>query len=1639
MMTETIENKGPHYNLIKSRIDPVFTDMSLARSATLKNTRLRREDWMIKATRSDHRRLAAANTQAWSAQNDIDRQLGNLKDVHSFAEPLLKARLLEQYNVDVDVKNTYLRLYASKQLPWYTIDLQTGSTARTVSLLDAALHNFSYNETYQSDSTFINKLDDPRDLYEVSPIEKKITVSQFQALCRELDIGAQYKAHLEHYLLNDEPVADAWLKIQVQKSQQAALNAAAHLAFVKKDISLDALALIIELIAGQRELRLNNQAMQVCELGIMDLKLTGILLITPDASRAQRSTAMIAYVPHDPEHPLKQYDSSVEFMQELTRQLRDNKQESPTKPSYRQFFSQFIDHEQRGHFFAGLEQRLSTVKWYAKEPGDPLPSWRETAIENPRLQFSAPPITVPVWTHVYQLQLSKILNDARVIAVSTADADSNARWAWWENFKKIASDIFNAALLVLTPFVPGLGELMLVYTAYQLTHDVIEGVVDLAEGLWTEAAEHIVGITCDVVQLVAFGAGAQLAGEFTLKASSFIDGMKPVQLPNGEPRLWHPDIQPYAHENLALPKSSSPDALGLHRHAGLDVLKLDDRQFVVKKEPASGQHRLEHPTRPDAYAPKLNHNGRGAWTVEGEEPRSWDRRTLMKRLGHDTDGFSDEQLENIRLISGTDEDALRRMHVENSEPPLLLDDSLKRFRAFDDAGIAGQQIRAGRPMDPASYWFEQMVTDLPGWPPECALKVYQNGDFNGMARTYGNANANANQTLSVTLGQVMDGKLPEKVVDFLDEAQLERLVGSRLPKEQSIQALRDRLADAVDGRRAAISDYTYRLREARTDPRVQQLQRQYPELPSAIAERLVANASKAELDTLDEQQRLSSSLRDQARECAFETRANRASEGFYQPELLTPDTERLVLNALGLRSDLYNDLRMEILDGTFDGPLRCSAGPVNTRNVRLLIRDEFGRYEVRDNAHHKLFEADNLYESILRALPERARQDLGFQPGQGNDFKQWLMTNAQTPVQRRVLLLEPSIRPVPQRETVTLLRGPLLSRQARTIEQRVADLYPHLNEHEINTFVRSLPAGADHMALMKGLEQELNELRNTLEMWKERMALTLPDEPAIAPDAVRHIANRLVECFERKPKVFGARSTQLEGGYALDLSTELFGHKLEAWWKKLPDIGKYLEQITTLNLDNMSFSSGPRSLLRNFTQLRQFSARRCNLTRLPDGVGQMQLLETLRLNDNAITLTPEAVEQLRNLTRLQTIRLDHNPLRLAPNIERMPRLKILSLNRTGIDTWPQGLTAKHRPRGFFLDLQGNPIKTIPEVVPGSHDALILARTRLDVGNLDDVDRVAYFNLRQSVGLPEGNAYSRLAADARSKWPVNQDSALWGSRAPGLGAYRDEAWDFLMREPNSAGFFRIINSLTESADYRAGGITRELLSRRVWDLIDAADLDATLRENLFQTAEEPTTCADAGSEVFNNMGIQALASQAYSYSTSALELEAKLVALAKGAARLDRVNEIARADSLSRPSRAEEVEIYLAYQTALAQRLDLPWQSKGLLHGDIAAVSDSTIDQAFETVMAREAGDGLVNAMLEQPFWEKYLRERYPNQFEVNDEIHNQQMDQLEDQRSGDAGLPLTEEEYSNAVSDLAYKRLDLARRLTRDLLQKHGL
>lgn len=1535
-------DKSIHFHQVRKAIPSWLLNTSPSRVDTLKSVRLTLPDWHRTASTTAHRKLKKANQLNWTSQNTVDQALRDLLDISAFAKPLLQQKLRDRFGVEDDVEETWLRLYAPVKTAWWVHDFSAGTTSRTISLLDAALHNFSQDEAFTQDSEFITR-PDARGHFNVKQLKHKLSIEQFKSVCRELDIGARYQQHLQDTLKPSDKAASNVLRQKVVLSQKSALNVAAQMALMKHDIDQDAYDVVQGMLEDRSRLKWNGKPVDYYNLAMMDTRLSGIILIAADTASASGPVPVIAYVPHDPQHPLKQYPSSLEFMAELTRQLRDG----ASVKSYQQFFSQFVPHEQRGHFFAGLNTRLSTVKWQPVAAGSSLPSWRETPVDKPDLHFSVSSIKTDrattfnndLWGYRYRQTLNKIFNDAREIAISTEYADRMARWAWWDNLEKMLSDILTIALLVATPFVPVLGPLMLAYTAYQLTDGVVEGLVDLAEGRLAEAGEQTLGVLESVVQLGVFAAAGTVGNVAQAKLSPFFEGLKPVQLANSETRLWNPDLSPYQRTDVELPADARPDDQGIHQHQGRRIVRLNDQHFEVLEDPVTGQQRIRHPQRFDAYAPTLRHNGRGAWVCETENPREWEGSTLMRRLGHSTDGFNDEQLEQIRQISGTDEAELRRVHVESAPPPPLLTDTLQRL--------------ASPPIAPAA--------------------------------------------------------VPAEIAPLFSD---------------------------------------------------------FPELPATVAEQIHTRASAAERQRITQENRLPLRMRTQARELQFETQTVRAAQGLYPSASITPDTERLVLGTLRFNTDTFGDLRLEVRQGTFDGELRCSVGPDDATRVRVLIRDEVGQYQVRDGEDQPIHEADDFFEAVLQATQENGQNSLGYKPGDAELFREWVMVKSAPPSERRTVLADPPVRPVAEHETMLLVRGGGLSKEGKTLHERIQDLHPHFSEAEVDVFASALTARGEPLKAIEEQEKDLAELRGILNRW-EPLQLYSPDSEdyRVFNDGVSHIVERLTDCFERKNTELGSRTDP--SSYSLDLSRLMLPLDLEIWWSKLPALKKYLHKIAVLKLDETRFSSERYGVLKDFPNLRELNANRCELRSLPFDIGAMNQLERLRLSANTITFTRESVQRLSSLRNMELLELDENPLTIPPDISSMRKLTLLGLRNTRITTWPVGIFSEYAPRNFVLDMRGNTINVIPAVRPRSNPAWIIARTRLDTENLSTYNGLIFNEIRRQLGLP--NELGTLPQHG-----VPNSTSIW-SGVPELDAERIKHWEELKHEPNAESFISFINGASGFADYRAGGEARKSLLERVWRMLDAASIDTPLREKLFAMAGDPVRCADAGAQLFNNMGIEVLTFEAYSGSSDTAQLETSLVKLCKGSARLEYVNDIARADMASRSGDPDEVEVYLAYQTGLAKRLSLPWQSEEMLHRPVSGVTDAMIDKAYATVLSFENGDGLVNKMLELDFWERFLRETYLSQFEENKQLYLSKFEQLETLRTTQhewansihltevqraelrtrlkeltndlivpdsvifADEPMSEDVYNRLLTDIGYDEKELSRRLTRAAMRKANI
>jgi len=1301
------EQPDSHYEVLATAIPEWLLLSPADRRTLLKNTAPQIKAWYKTAAPEQHRQLRLRNATHWTAQNQVEQRLANLQDAKAFAAPLLEDALRSQFGLTPDVRETFLQLYIPTTIPWFPV--KTGA-ARTwnVSLLDAALHNFEASETrpdaFGAPSTFITRPDANGRFHPLPQVQRSLSIPAFAQLCRTLDIGTRYKSHLEENLGISNALVATVLQQEVMASQRAALEAALHLARIQNDVDETTLQALQGVLDGRPSMQLAGKPIRCHDLRMMSARLTGIVLFAPNLESQHSSVPVVAYVPDDPEHPIKHYPSTAAFASELTRQLRNS--------DYQHFFSRFVAHEDRGYFFADLNSRLGQITWHPHQPTDPQPTWRETPKERPNLQLSASLIPGRLLTHLYQQTLDKILNDAQVIAVSTARVDQKARWALWDSFQQVATSLLNIAALVIAPFVPVLGEAMLVYMAYQVLDEVFEGILDWTQGQTLEAFGHLMGFIETLVQLGTFGAGgAIVASEFRAllpqSTLAFIDSFKPVKTPRGKTLYWKPDLTPYTRK-IPLPERSTPNEQGIHQHLDESVITLDNTPYALNKLPGSDDFHLSHPERADAYQPKVWHNSTGAWQTELDQPLYWDSQTLMRRLGHGAKGFSADELEQIRRVSNTPDNVLRQMHVQRQPTPLLLEDTLKRFNIEQDIETFIQQMNSD---DPALYRNASVMTQLQllcdsgVWPETKALHV-----FDGEGRTlWQYATRDDVPKVHINQAQLDSGDLLKTVLLALDESEVKTLLGEefgqpRIGIDARTRALRQKLARTAQAQKANLFESRYNLANRTTHGAAQRLIDSKPGLPAAVAEALLEKASDVERADLSHG-KIPPRLDQLARWARQETRLNRAYEGLYLEAQSNADSHILALHSLPELPGWSGNVRLEIREHTFNGRLRDSIGQATAPERKVLVHED-GEYEVFDGEGLHLFGSTDFYNAVLQALPDSERNHLSLHIQQGPQLRK-AISKVVLPRDRLLPLLEQHpVRP-PAAKYIQRLPGgmdgypmpahPMPQPGATlTLEQRAQALYPSLTREQIHTLISQLQAqhGSALLRLIQ-LDAQYTQLSQDLATWATQTPTVDPLDqvPLPAPEYAYEqlkrmdLSEEIRRCWRRETELIkNASNTPI--GYSLVYDEPIMG--------QLPTLTANFDHVSTLSLTGDVNTSGGTGFIQHFPNLYNLELRRMPLGMLPEGLANMPHLTELVLDSCNVRLTEQSVAQLSSMSQLTSLDLYSNPLGQVPSVEAMPNLTYLDLSSTGIDRLPPGLLTRPQLRSAILN--NNRISELPDAL-----------------------------------------------------------------------------------------------------------------------------------------------------------------------------------------------------------------------------------------------------------------------------------------------------------------------------------------------------
>lgn len=508
------------------------------------------------------------------------------------------------------------------------------------------------------------------------------------------------------------------------------------------------------------------------------------------------------------------------------------------------------------------------------------------------------------------------------------------------------------------------------------------------------------------------------------------------------------------------------------------------------------------------------------------------------------------------------------------------------------------------------------------------------------------------------------------------------------------------------------------------DPAARAIQKHYPQLPLVIAEELGFHATPEELSQLM-QGRVPLRLAQEIRVYQQEVRLARAYEGLYlQAPAYNPDTDKLIFHSLERLPGWPDQLRLEIRDYWHGGVLIDSLGEPNAPTRKVLLRVGT-QYEAQDHQGLHLNGADNLYASVLHALPDDMRMALSV-PGtwQSQDLQAAIQRNSlPRHVLRKVLGMQPShpanvppMRLAGGRIGYALsgrgALGNLILRDTLLDLIRTLQLGAALNL-EPESILRALEAaGLDRQTIQNRLHELLGEqsqLTQAMNTWGEGSAQSSTPQ-AEAPERMR-IVEAIWQAWidTALADIMGTpTSLTLE-----EVSPTLLPTQLPAFLSsRIRQL--HLQTITPPANDFVRAHERMVSFLNQFGDLEALTLRTAiydrsnvSLPLLPTLFSRFPNLRELHLVNQNLVIGTWEIQGLRAMPHLEVLDLSGNLVPLYENLAPLLqlRLRYLGLDRIAIRQWPAWLVPANLEGMEVLSLRDNSITDIPDGLfdqPGSH-------------------------------------------------------------------------------------------------------------------------------------------------------------------------------------------------------------------------------------------------------------------------------------------------------------------------------------------------
>lgn len=1191
------------------------------------------------------------------------------------------------------------------------------------------------------------------------------------------------------------------------------------------------------------------------------------------------------------------------------------------QPGYREAWRRYVDHADQAHVFARLEGALYRLVADANGLYERVPD------RDANLYLTQEEVAGELFDTLHEAQMQRLKRQARYLAVPSADADEQARKARLDHWFAIGFNLLNAAAFV----VPGLGVVMAVVTAVQLCSEVVTGIRDWEHGDMAEAWAHFQSVAVNLALVAGMGVAAR-----PVKPSAVVDGLMRVRLPNGESRLWRPVLEGYASEvDLA---GEVPDGEGLYYRHGQPFVRIE-RRFYGLEHDGSGQWRVRHPQDEQAYRPLLRHNGQGSCWIEGEQPRYWERAQLLERIGPLADGLDRVHVDDALRISGVGEHALRLALMERQPLPPLLRETLRRMQVQ----LGGASGGVGDVVTPLPAAARRLQREFPLLCDEVVLELAE--------ETGGDVHEH---------GVLVAGQIPLRLAE---EA---RLYQRQVRLNRALEALSGVFPATLDGDRLGL----------------------------ALLDRLPGWPDDLQVELYDLAVR--------------ETAVCASGAGKASLRIIREANGYTMLDAQGALQR-HPSLAEALLAGL--GAHRCQALDLDPANPGSLLRQLFD-LATQDRARAArligLQPARPWFRPPLRLADGRLGYTLGGSAGTlsggsrrlGELYPEMNSTQIQQ-LKARLLLgnasldaaisalenefsaLVEALQAWALEETLSVsgrLRRRTVSQRLRSAWRRLgAEQGRHLDLSGLGVGrLPDLAANFAHVRILNLSRMELAQVpEGFLAGFPRLQVLNLNGNQLLAiPACVRRLN--------------GLRNLDLEGNVLQQAAALL-------------EPVRPLAHLNSLNLGGNGLNLLPQealAALRGFGRLQRLYLRHNNLSTseaLMDTLASLPL-EILDLSGNQMVLDGAAALTFNRMTRLRHLALSHNPLGRAPLLGGMEQLQFLDMQACSLNRWPDSLSyLMYRSpcalRG--VELSYNRIAEIPELESTRFASLIR----------QDRHGSHWLHLDRNPLTPL--SIERLQAIGQHYF-LNDDQAASTVWLEGMSAAQRGNWVNLFGDRRHVPLLEMLERLGASREFERNP---NGLRARVWALLELAGGHANLREELVEIAESyPVTCGDAGADAFSDLEIAALAFRRSLEAATENARGSALVGLYKQLFRRAEVQRLADGLSLRRTQRqralyeqlpappldpldtisdadlrsfmVDDIEIRLALRQSLAEHLDFPEPSQGMLFRPLARISRTTIRRVRQAVLANETPANREQWMVRDPSWKRYLRKRYADQFRI---------------------------------------------------------